>query len=163
ILDRLVAIGGVYPPLREYRDDGSYTESVIMEHQDPTPDEPYHIALLVPQFLTEHVMRERLAELGHRPGVGQQLPGFERAADGTGVVATIAHADGREERLRARYLVGADGGRSFVRHTLDIGFPGKTLGVRALVADVEIDGLGRDAWHRFSEGSMENQVALCPL
>jgi hypothetical protein len=31
-----------------------------------------------------------------------------------------------------RWLIGADGGRSFVRHALDIGFPGKTLGVRAV-------------------------------
>ena len=62
-----------------------------------------------------------------------------------------------------RYLVGADGGRSFVRHALDIGFPGKTLGVRAVVADVVLTGLGRDAWHRFNEGSMERQMSLCPL
>jgi 2-polyprenyl-6-methoxyphenol hydroxylase-like FAD-dependent oxidoreductase len=165
ILDRLVATGGVYPPLRGYRDDGSYTESVVMAHQDPTPDEPCQIALLIPQFLTERVMRERLAELGHRPEFGRRLTAFEHTADGTGVLATIAHADGegREERVRARYLVGTDGGHSFVRHALDIGFPGKTLGVRALVADVQVDGLGRDAWHRFGEGSMENQVGLCPL
>jgi hypothetical protein len=65
--------------------------------------------------------------------------------------------------LRARYLVGADGGRSFVRHALNIDFPGKTLGVRAVVADVVLSGLDRDAWHRFSEGSMERQISLCPL
>src|SRR5271170_3054286 len=52
ILDRVVAAGGVYPPQREYRDDGSYEESLVMERHDPTPDEPYHIPLLVPQFLT---------------------------------------------------------------------------------------------------------------
>ena len=38
-------------------------------------------------------------------------------------------------------LVGAHGGRSFVRRALDIGFPGKTLGVRAVVADVTLTGL----------------------
>ena len=62
-----------------------------------------------------------------------------------------------------RYLVGADGGRSFVRHALGIGFPGKTLGVRAVVADLVLTGLGREAWHRFNEGSMERQMSLCPL
>jgi len=65
--------------------------------------------------------------------------------------------------LRVRYLVGADGGRSFVRHALGVGFPGKTLGVRAVVADLMLSGLGRDAWHRFGEGDMERQVGLCPL
>jgi 2-polyprenyl-6-methoxyphenol hydroxylase-like FAD-dependent oxidoreductase len=63
--------------------------------------------------------------------------------------------------LRARYLVGADGGRSFVRHVLGVDFPGETLGVRAIVADVELEGIGRDAWHRF--GSEQEQVLICPL
>jgi hypothetical protein len=65
--------------------------------------------------------------------------------------------------VHARYLVGADGGRSFVRQALGIGFPGKTLGVRGLVADVVMTGLERDAWHRFNDGSMERQIAICPL
>jgi hypothetical protein len=69
----------------------------------------------------------------------------------------------REELLRVRYLVGADGGRSFVRGALGVGFPGKTLGVRAVVADVVLSGLGRDAWHRFNEGAMDRQMSLCPL
>src|SRR5580693_4716187 len=43
ILDRVVAVGGLYPPQREYRDDGTFTESDVMEHHDPTPAEPYHI------------------------------------------------------------------------------------------------------------------------
>ena len=160
IIDRIVAVGGLYPPQREYRDDGSYAESDVMEHQDPTPAEPYHIPLMVPQFLTERVMRERLVELGHRPEFGCELVGLEQDEDG--VTARLVGKAG-EEVIRVRYLVGADGGRSFVRHALDIGFPGKTLGVRAVVADVVLTGLGRDAWHRFNEGAMGRQMSLCPL
>jgi hypothetical protein len=37
------------------------------------------------------------------------------------------------------------------------------LGVRAVVADVVLSGLDRDAWHRFNADSMETQIALCPL
>jgi 2-polyprenyl-6-methoxyphenol hydroxylase-like FAD-dependent oxidoreductase len=160
ILDRVVAAGGLYPPQREYRDDGSHAETLVMEQQDPTSAEPYHLALLVPQFLTEAVMRERLLELGHRPEFGCELVGFEQ--DEVGVTVRIAGKAG-EQVTRVRCLVGADGGRSFVRNALDIGFPGKTLGVRAVVADVVLTGLGRDAWHRFSEGSMARQMSLCPL
>jgi 2-polyprenyl-6-methoxyphenol hydroxylase-like FAD-dependent oxidoreductase len=160
ILDRLVAVGGFYPPQREYRADGSYTQSDVVEHEAPTPAEPYHLPLMVPQFLTEGVMRERLAELGHAPEFGCELTGF--AQDETGVTAQLSGKRG-PETIRVGYLVGADGGRSFVRHTLDIGFPGKTLGVRAVVADVLLTGLDRDAWHRFNEGAMEAQIALCPL
>ncbi|QOG07413.1 FAD-dependent oxidoreductase [Aureimonas sp. OT7] len=160
ILDRIVAVGGIYPQQREYRADGSYTESDVVEHQEPTPPEPYHLALMVPQFLTEGVMRERLLELGHRPEFGCELVGFEQ--DENGVTARLVSKAG-EQSIRVRYLIGADGGRSFVRHTLDIGFPGKTLGVRAIVADVTLTGLGRDVWHRFAESDMERQISLCPL
>lgn len=50
-----------------------------------------------------------------------------------------------------------------MRQALDIGFPGKTLGVRAIVADVKLTGLGREVWHRFSEGDMDRQISFCPL
>lgn len=160
ILDRIVAAGGPYPPQREYRDDGSFIESEVVEHIDPTPTEPYHMALMIPQFQTEGVMRERLRELVQQVEFGCELTGFEQDQDG--VTARLAGKKG-EETIRVRYLVGADGGRSFVRHVLDIGFPGKTLGVRAIVADVVLTGLDRGAWHRFHDGAMDRQMALCPL
>jgi len=160
ILDRLFATGGLYPPVREYRDDGSFQDSPITEPVQPIAAEPYRMPLLVPQFLTESVMRDRLAELGHRPEFGIELTGFEQ--DVNGVTAELMGPAG-VEKLRVRYLVGADGGRSFVRRALGIEFPGKTLGVRAVVADVLCTGVSRDAWHRFGEGSMERQIMLCPL
>jgi 2-polyprenyl-6-methoxyphenol hydroxylase-like FAD-dependent oxidoreductase len=160
IIDRIVAAGGVYPPQREYREDGTCIESDMFERTDPTPAEPFHIPLMVPQFLTEGVMRERLAELGHRPEFGCELVGLKQNEDS--VTARLAGKAG-EEVIRVRYLVGADGGRSFVRHALDIGFPGETLGVGAVVADVLLTGLGRDAWHRFNQASRDRQISLCPL
>ena len=160
IIDRVVAAGGVYPPQREYRDDGSYTESEVIEHGSPTPAEPYRMSLMIPQFLTESAMRERLAECGARVEYGSALIAFEQHEDR--VTAQIAGPTG-EQIVDARYLIGADGGRSFVRTTLDIGFPGKTLGVRAVVADVFLTGLERDAWHRFNTDSMVAQLSLCPL
>jgi 2-polyprenyl-6-methoxyphenol hydroxylase-like FAD-dependent oxidoreductase len=105
---------------------------------------------MIAQFRTEAVMRERLAELGHRPHFGRRLAGFEQ--DESGVTARIVDARGKH-LVRARFLIGTDGGRSFVRHALNIGFPGETLGVRALVADVRLEGLDRLAWHRFQIGS----------
>ncbi|RXT49908.1 FAD-dependent oxidoreductase [Bradyrhizobium betae] len=160
IIDRIVAAGGLYPPQRVYRDDGGFTDSEVGEHIAPTPAEPYHMALMIPQFLTEGVMRERLLELGHRVEFGRELIGLEQGQDG--VTARLSGAAG-EEVVRVRYLIGADGGRSFVRQALDIGFPGKTLGVRAVVADIVLTGLDRTAWHRFNDGAMDRQLALCPL
>lgn len=160
ILDRTVAAGGLYPPIRIYREDGSHVEKDMVERPDPTPAEPYHLALMVPQFITERIMRERLAELGHAVEFGCGLIGFEHGDDC--VTARLRRPDG-EDIFHARYLVGADGGRSFVRDALGVSFPGKTLGVRAIVADVLLAGLDRDAWHQFNDGDMERMVAICPL
>ena len=160
IVNRLVAAGGPYPPQREYREDGSCQDTQEFSDAAPTPSEPYLRPLMVPQFLTERVLRERLAELGHAPEFGAELVGF--AQDAQGVTARVVTANG-EEVIAAQYLVGADGGRSFVRQALKIEFPGKTLGVRAIVADVMATGLTRDVWHRFHEGNMARQISLAPL
>ncbi|WP_454885041.1 FAD-dependent oxidoreductase [Sphingomonas oryzagri] len=159
-VDRLAASGGPYPPIREHRADGSVHDSLLTEDAGPNPAEPYATPLMIPQFRTEAVMRERLAELGHSPRYGRRLMAFEQDADGA--TARIADAQG-EHVVRARYLIGTDGGRSFVRHALDIGFPGETLGVRALVADVTLTGLDREAWHRFQRGAGATQLLICPL
>jgi len=160
ILDRAVGHGGSYVPLRTYRGDGSYVDSPNIESHTPTTAEPYRISLMLPQFLTEQIMRERLAELGGGVEFGCELVEFEQ--DDDGVSARLSGAEG-EERIRASYLVGADGGRSFVRDALDIGFPGKSLSVRAIVADIELTGLDRDAWHRFNDDRMEKHISVCPL
>ncbi|MGK3964203.1 FAD-dependent monooxygenase [Sorangium sp. So ce118] len=85
-----------------------------------------------------------------------------RIIDRTPAVSQLARAGGTE-RLRAAYLIGADGGRSFVRRALGVGFEGETLEAhRALVGDVRADGLDRDRWHVWPKAS-GGPVALCPL
>jgi 2-polyprenyl-6-methoxyphenol hydroxylase-like FAD-dependent oxidoreductase len=158
VLDRIVASGGDYPLQRFYTEDGPVDKPAV-ELSEATAAEPYHIPLLVPQFLTERRLRERLAELGHVPWYGHELVGFEQ--DGDGVSVRIATPSG-ERVVRGRYLVGADGGSSFVRKALGIEFRGKTLDVRAIVADVLVDGLSPDFWHRWGQGTAA-QVSLCPL
>jgi len=154
VVDRIAAAGGLYPPQREYK-DGGFTDEPVMEDRAPTPDVPYPMALMVPQFRTEAVLRERLAELGHRVEFGRELKSLAQNSE---AVTAMAGA----EKIAARYLVGADGGRSFVRHALGIDFPGKTLGIRAVVADMRIEGLGDDAWHRWNDGTAQ-QISICPL
>jgi 2-polyprenyl-6-methoxyphenol hydroxylase-like FAD-dependent oxidoreductase len=158
VIDRLVAAGGVYPLQRYYTENGPVDRPAV-ELSPATESEPYQIPLLVPQFLTERVLRARLAELGHSPKYGHELIGFEQ--DENGVSARVATPDG-EQVARATYLVGSDGGSSFVRKDLGIGFEGKTLGVRAIVADVHLDGVGADYWHRWGHGT-DAQISACPL
>jgi 2-polyprenyl-6-methoxyphenol hydroxylase-like FAD-dependent oxidoreductase len=158
VIDKIVASGGEYPLQRFYTDDG-YLDKKTTDIDGPTPDEPYLIALLVPQFLTERRLRERLAELGHAPQYGYELIYLEQDDDWVDV--SIA-APGGERTVRTRYLVGADGGASTVRKLLGVAFDGKTLGVRAIVADVIADGVSREVWHRWGQGTAA-QVSLCPL
>jgi 2-polyprenyl-6-methoxyphenol hydroxylase-like FAD-dependent oxidoreductase len=159
ILDRLVAAGGVYPPPREYHGNGSYTDTPF-DIEPSTPAEPYHIPLMVPQFLTERLLRERLAELGGHVEFGCELVSFEQGEDG--VMARLIGPAG-EDVVHVLYLIAADGGRSLIRSALGIDFPGKTLGVRAMVADVDLVGLSRDAWHQYHAGDMRRLMAVCPL
>ncbi|MBN8726258.1 MAG: FAD-dependent oxidoreductase [Xanthomonadales bacterium] len=160
IVQAILAAGGPYPPQRVHAADGSHADTAMVAEAAATPAEPYALPWMCPQATTERIMRERLAGLGGHVQAGCELIGFEEDADG--VTATLAGAQGRET-VHARYLVGTDGGRSFVRRTLGIDFPGKTLGVRAMVADLELDGLPRDAWHRFGGEVMEQTLSLCPL
>lgn len=160
ILDPLFAAGGIYPLSRTHHADGSSSDAAVLEGAPATPAEPYRQPLMVPQFLTEAVMRERLAERGHAVEFGHAVIGFTQNADSVSV--RLATPTGPQV-LHTRYLVGADGGRSVVRQALGILFPGKTLGMRAVVADIVLRGLPRDAWHSFNERDMARRISLCPL
>ncbi|WP_167761345.1 FAD-dependent oxidoreductase [Duganella callida] len=158
VADRMIASGGRYPAQRHYAADGSYRDEASVRAAAATPAEPYGEPLMLPQHLTEGILRERLAELGHAPRYGHTLTGF--AQDDERVTAHIATAGGALT-VNARYLVGADGGRSFVRKTLGIGFPGEAMNARAVVADLTLSGLTREVWHRWGSGAQ--QISLCPL
>ncbi len=159
VVDRMAAIGGPYPPVRTYAGD-AFADAPMIERQPATSAIPYAEPLMLPQNLTERVLRERLAELGARPKYGCELTSFE--ADHHGVTARLQTAAGIES-LRVRFLVGADGGGSFVRHALGVGFPGQTQSGRGLVADVALEGLSRDVWHMWNADAGPERLGLCPL
>ncbi|EDH9873956.1 hypothetical protein CC598_23090, partial [Salmonella enterica subsp. enterica serovar Typhi] len=115
ILNKVVAAGGLYPRLRTYRHDGSYVDSDIAHNTKPTHAEPYHLPLMVPQNVTETIMREQLKAWGHRVEFGCELRHFAQTP--RTVTAYVAGPTG-EEVIIAHYLIGADGGGSFVRKKL---------------------------------------------
>ena len=74
---------------------------------------------------------------------GREVTGF--AQDGTGVDVEVAAAGGLAPSsggpsLRAQYLVGCDGGRSVIRKTAGIDFPGWAASVSYLIAEVQMTG-----------------------
>jgi 2-polyprenyl-6-methoxyphenol hydroxylase-like FAD-dependent oxidoreductase len=159
VLNRMAAIGGPYPPTRTYTANG-FSNALMFERQPRCSSIPYGEPLMLAQNLTERVLRERLAELGAAPEFGCELTGFDQ--DDGGVTATLC-AGAREETLRVCFLIGADGGTSFVRKRLGVDFPGQTLPGRGLVADLAVEGLSRDVWHMWNVDKGHERLALCPL
>jgi 3-(3-hydroxy-phenyl)propionate hydroxylase len=62
--------------------------------------------------------------------------------DADGVTATVELGDGSRTTVRARYLVGCDGGRSVTRKSMGVTFEGQSSPTRFLVIDVRNDPLG---------------------
>lgn len=160
VIDHIISRGGEYPLQRFYAKDGSYRDESLLDPFEVTTEEPYHMALMIPQFATEAVLRAKLLEYKRNPEFATELTGFTQDAEG--VTATLKTPKG-VEIIHARYLIGCDGGRSFVRQHLEIDFPGKTLGVRALTADVRVPGLSREVGHNWNDGDMSAEVGFDPL
>ncbi|MGW6025830.1 rifampin monooxygenase [Streptomyces sp. NPDC055099] len=91
---------------------------------------PYGVA--TPQPVTERLLHERAVELGTDIRRGCEVVGLTQDEDG--VSAELA--DGT--RLRSRYLVGCDGGRSAVRKLLGVDFPGVPASVETLLGEMEV-------------------------
>jgi 2-polyprenyl-6-methoxyphenol hydroxylase-like FAD-dependent oxidoreductase len=80
--------------------------------------------LFITQIGLEPVLRERARELGADHQYATEMTSFEQ--DDAGVVAMLRPRDGGpERRVRARYLVAADGTHSFVRGQLGVGMAGR--------------------------------------
>jgi 2-polyprenyl-6-methoxyphenol hydroxylase-like FAD-dependent oxidoreductase len=158
IVGQVMGSGGGYPLLRTYSDAGP-VDTQMMLQSDPTPAEPYRNTTMLPQFMSEAIMRDRLAEFGSSVQFDTELTGFDQDANG---VTVRLRRRGRDDTLRTRYLVGADGGKSFIRQDLALEFPGKTLPTRGLVADLLLDGLTPEFWHRWNEKD-PTHMSLCPL
>ncbi|MER5835199.1 rifampin monooxygenase [Streptomyces sp. NPDC002130] len=95
-------------------------------------DTAHGYVLGIPQPVTDRLLAEHAAELGAEIRRGCELVGLSQDDDGV----TTELADGT--RLRSRYLVGCDGGRSTVRKLLGVGFPGEPSRVETLMGEMEV-------------------------
>lgn len=124
LLDRFLAHG------RQYPGGGHFAgiDKPWPEHLDTA-----HAYILgIPQPVTDRLLAEHAAELGADIRRGGELVGLSQDDDGV----TVELADGT--RLRSRYLVGCDGGRSTVRKLLGVGFPGEPAKVEWLRGEMEV-------------------------
>ena len=170
IIDRVIANGQLAMPIRSTAADGQVTLNTAQLLGD-RPDIPYRASLVTPEWRIEEALRLRLAELGGEVEFDTALNGFEQSDEGVSAVVVKGGArgekgeagkDGEAGTITPCWLVGCDGGHSIVRRQAGITFEGETReSVRMIVADVEVDGLDREAWHMWRHE--EGHVNLCPL
>ena len=105
----------------------------------------------------ERILAGWVSELAVPIYRGREVTGFTQ--DDTGVDVTLS--DG--ESLRAKYLVGCDGGRSVIRKAAGIEFPGWDPTSSSLIAEVEMSeqpefGIHRNAFGIHSFGRAEYEI-----
>jgi 2-polyprenyl-6-methoxyphenol hydroxylase-like FAD-dependent oxidoreductase len=133
------------------RGGSMYAGGERLVHLALTSDEsPYGFPLMIPQNQTERLLTEHLAKKGVAVERPVELVTFSESP--SGVRCTLHHADSRQERIEAPWVVGCDGAHSTVRHTLGLEFTGHAEPNDWILADVHLDGpLARDEvsifWH----------------
>ncbi|TDB92808.1 rifampin monooxygenase [Micromonospora fluostatini] len=97
-------------------------------------DTAHGYVLGIPQTLTDRLLAEHAAEVGAEIRRGCAVTGLEQDDDGV----TVHLDDDTTAPVRARFLVGCDGGRSTVRKLLGVAFPGEPSTVDTLLGEMEV-------------------------
>jgi 2-polyprenyl-6-methoxyphenol hydroxylase-like FAD-dependent oxidoreductase len=129
--------------------------TTVLDMSDFPTRHPYSLGIWQNQI--ERILAAWVAELAVRVHYGHEVTGFTE--DDTGVEVELS--DGRS--LRARYLVGCDGGRSVIRRAAGIEFPGWEATKSNLIAEVEMSeqpilGIKRDALGIHGLGRLEYEI-----
>src|SRR4030095_2787026 len=86
---------------------------------------PYPFVLMLEQSKNERLLYEYLKKHEKEVLWKTELEGFSQDADG--VKAQVRTAAGASQIIEAKFLVGCDGPKSFVRHSLSLGFEGSSF------------------------------------
>jgi 2-polyprenyl-6-methoxyphenol hydroxylase-like FAD-dependent oxidoreductase len=160
IVEEILRLGKFHIPMRAYDGYKVLAEKDMHEGRNPTPGTPYASPMIIPQWRVEETLRGLLRKQGEEVELSTELVSVEQ--DNHGVAATLKRAGG-DEIVQCKYLVAADGGRSFVRKFLEVAFEGETWkDERMYVGDVRLRGLDREAWHAWPNHP-DGWFALCPL
>ncbi|WP_214409626.1 FAD-dependent monooxygenase [Sphaerisporangium fuscum] len=146
VVDRILELGAVHVPSRHYDRDRVVSEAVeAAVGVAPSPEVPHPAPVWISQPRIEAVLRDRLAELGAHVEMAAEVT--ELAQDDDEVTVTLRTSEG-PRLVRARYVIGCDGGHSIVRRQSGITLEGTTYERhRWYLGDVHIDGLDRHCQH----------------
>ena len=95
--------------------------------------------LMLEQSHTEKILVDFLKEHGHEIERTTQLKNITQSLGE--VISVLKRGDGKEETIKTKYVIGADGAHSIVREQLNIAFAGKTYHQSLFVLDcsAEVD------------------------
>ncbi|GAB4021546.1 FAD-dependent monooxygenase [Spirosoma koreense] len=159
LIDELMPYGYSHPIVWEYEGSTVLKEEDLHQGLTTTPNKPY-LPLWIPQFQIEAALRKQLATGGKYVELATELISIDQNDDG--VTATVLQ-DNVPGQITCLYLVAADGGRSFVRKFLQVGFAGETReAVRMLVGDVHTDALDHAHTHMWKHHP-DGFLALTPF
>src|SRR5688500_16410296 len=109
---------------------------------------PYPFVIIVVQGRHEKILYDFIKSHGRDVLWNTELKNFTQ--NESGVTANIKSTNGDAETIEAKFLVGCDGSKSPVRHSLGLTFEGSTFERMYYVADVQIDWeFSHDAGHGF--------------
>ena len=98
---------------------------------------PYPFLLMLEQSKNEQLVYDYLKSHGKEVEWQTELENF--TTSDSLVTAQIKTPDGKSQTINAKYLVGCDGPKSLVRHTLGLEFGGSTFERVFYVADAQVD------------------------
>ncbi|MFF2812103.1 FAD-dependent oxidoreductase [Streptomyces sp. NPDC058000] len=138
LADELVAGGHRLPGLQVF--GGAVLTAARLRTRFP-------FVLITPQYEVERLLARRARQAGVTFRYGSEVLGLTQDADG--VTVHLRAAEGAAEdavggaaegigSLRAAYVVGADGARSFVREAVGLPFPGRAVVRSVVLADIRL-------------------------
>ncbi|GLY98350.1 FAD-dependent oxidoreductase [Actinoplanes sp. NBRC 103695] len=160
-VDHVLRHGVAKLPMRFHEPSGAVVDKPpIAISADDSVHTPYPDPLQIGQFHVEHALRQRLEELGGAVEFGTEVIGIEQ--DDHGVTVAL-RTTGGEQAARARYVVGADGGKSRTRKYAGLSLAGKTYDEqRWYIGDVTV-GSDLDRGHMHLWPSDQGMLGLTPL
>ena len=129
---------GLVAPIFQFWDRPAQRLVAEFDHALLKDDTKYPYVVQCEQFKTSKIILDRIqAELSNvEVFFNASVTGFTQDANGVDVDVAI---DGKSQRHRGGWLIGADGGRSTVRKAADIPFEGFTWAERFLVLTTPFD------------------------
>ena len=132
------ASGGLLSPIFHFRDRVTGELVAVFDLGLLKGEVPYPFVVQWEQYKLVRAARPHIEASGiAEVRFSAKVTGLEQSADD--VAVTLTNAQGEREKLRGRYLIGADGGRSTVRRLADIEFEGFTWPERFIKIGTSFD------------------------